>query len=101
VRLAHLTHRSVCQKLTYTFASHSLCIRCNVCIATETNVYVRSCWRGEGVTNFGAEPVALPPGEVLLSSAPLDDGQVPGDTTVWIRTPGEFGQVRGSIDLEA
>ncbi len=39
------------------------------------------------VTNFGAEPVALPPGEVLLSSAPLDDGQVPGNTTVWIRTP--------------
>jgi alpha-glucosidase len=39
------------------------------------------------VTNFGAAPVTLPPGEVLLSSARLDDGQIPGDTTVWIRTP--------------
>jgi alpha-glucosidase len=39
------------------------------------------------VTNFGAAPVALPPGQVLLGSAPLDDGRVPGDTTAWIRTP--------------
>jgi alpha-glucosidase len=38
------------------------------------------------LTNFGAEPVALPPGEVLLSSAHLDRGRVPGDTTVWLRT---------------
>ena len=46
--------------------------------------------RGGGiwcVTNFGAEPVALPAGEVLLSSAPLDDGRLPGDTTVWLRVP--------------
>ncbi len=39
------------------------------------------------VSNFGAEPVALPAGEVLLSSAPLDDGWLPGDTTVWLRAP--------------
>jgi alpha-glucosidase len=38
------------------------------------------------LTNFGAEPVAQPPGEVLLSSAHLDRGRVPGDTTVWLRT---------------
>jgi alpha-glucosidase len=37
------------------------------------------------VANFDAEPVALPAGEVLLSSAPLDDGRLPGDTTVWLR----------------
>ncbi len=37
------------------------------------------------MTNFGAEPVALPAGEVLLSSAPLDDGWLPTDTTVWLR----------------
>ena len=46
--------------------------------------------RGGGircVTNFGAEPIALPAGEVLLSSAPLADGRLPGDTTVWLRTP--------------
>ena len=39
------------------------------------------------MTNFGAEPVALPAGEVLLSSAPVADGRLPGDTTVWLRTP--------------
>jgi alpha-glucosidase len=37
------------------------------------------------ITNFGAEPVALPAGEVLLSSAPLDHGQLPADSTVWMR----------------
>lgn len=36
------------------------------------------------VTNLGAAPVALPEGaEVLVSSAPLLDGRVPTDTTVW------------------
>ncbi|GIE81505.1 alpha-glucosidase [Actinoplanes philippinensis] len=37
------------------------------------------------VTNFGAEPVSLPPGaRVLLSSEPLDaDGRIPADVTVW------------------
>ena len=46
--------------------------------------------RGGGVqcvTNFGAEPVALPPGEVLLSSAAVVDGRLPGDATVWLRAP--------------
>jgi alpha-glucosidase len=38
------------------------------------------------ITNFGAEPVPLPPGEVLLSSAHLDHGRrLPSDTTVWLR----------------
>jgi alpha-glucosidase len=39
------------------------------------------------MTNFGDEPVPLPPGEVLLSSAHLDQGQLPSDTTVWLRMP--------------
>ena len=39
------------------------------------------------VTNFGADPASLPAGEVILSSAPLADGRLPGDTTVWLRTP--------------
>ncbi|MET9447364.1 glycoside hydrolase family 13 protein [Streptomyces cinerochromogenes] len=40
-------------------------------------------WRS--VTNLGAEPVPLPPGEVLLSSTPLPEGRVlPPDTTVWL-----------------
>jgi len=37
------------------------------------------------ITNFGAEPIALPAGEVLLSSAHLDHGLLPGDSTAWIR----------------
>jgi alpha-glucosidase len=37
------------------------------------------------VTNFGAEPVSLPAGEVLLSSVELQEGRLPGDATVWLR----------------
>ncbi|MFC0031788.1 glycoside hydrolase family 13 protein [Micromonospora chaiyaphumensis] len=38
------------------------------------------------LTNFGAEPAPLPAGaEVLASSAPLDNGTVPTDVTVWFR----------------
>jgi alpha-glucosidase len=37
------------------------------------------------ITNFDTEPVALPSGEVLLSSAHLDHGQLPGDAAVWLR----------------
>lgn len=40
------------------------------------------------VTNFGPDPVPLPPGEVLITSGPLTDGRVPPDTTVWIRQEG-------------
>ena len=40
------------------------------------------------MTNLGADPVALPAGEVLVASGPLtDDGAVPTDTTVWVRLP--------------
>ncbi|WEV41813.1 glycoside hydrolase family 13 protein [Bifidobacterium sp. ESL0682] len=38
------------------------------------------------ITNFSAEPMALPEGEVLLSSSPLtDDGKLPQDTSAWMR----------------
>ena len=37
------------------------------------------------LTNFGPDPVALPDGEVLLTSGPLTDGRVPADRTVWLR----------------
>ena len=40
------------------------------------------------VANLGADPVALPAGEVLVASGPLtDDGAVPTDTTVWVLLP--------------
>jgi alpha-glucosidase len=34
--------------------------------------------------NAGTTPVPLPPGEVLLSSGPLEAGQLPPDTAVWL-----------------
>ncbi|WP_405616578.1 glycoside hydrolase family 13 protein [Streptomyces sp. NBC_00076] len=36
------------------------------------------------VTNLSGTAVPLPPGEVLLSSAPLADGRLGPDTTVWV-----------------
>ncbi len=36
------------------------------------------------VSNFGTEPVALADGVVRLSSAPLVDGMLPGESTVWV-----------------
>ncbi|MFV8163426.1 glycoside hydrolase family 13 protein [Mycobacterium sp. 134] len=36
------------------------------------------------VLNTGDEPVPLPPGEVLLSSAELTDALLPADTAVWL-----------------
>ena len=39
-------------------------------------------WRS--VTNFGPLAVPLPPGTVLVASGPLEDGQLPPDTTAWI-----------------
>lgn len=45
------------------------------------------------VTNFGAEPVAMPEGELLITSAPLAEAegaaqQLPGATTVWLQRSG-------------
>jgi alpha-glucosidase len=37
------------------------------------------------VLNAGEDAIALPPGEVLLSSGPLADGSLPGNTAVWLR----------------
>ena len=36
------------------------------------------------VVNMGSEVLALPDGEVLLASAPLEDGELPPDTAAWI-----------------
>jgi alpha-glucosidase len=38
------------------------------------------------VANLGGAPVALPDGEVLVSSAPLGGGVIPQDVTVWVAT---------------
>ena len=39
----------------------------------------------QSITNFGDTPVDLPSGTVLISSAPLEGGSLPADTTVWVR----------------
>ncbi|SEN14852.1 glycoside hydrolase family 13 protein [Nonomuraea pusilla] len=40
------------------------------------------------VANLGRTPVPLPPGQVVLSSGPLDEGELPPDTTAWVLPPG-------------
>jgi len=37
------------------------------------------------ITNFGTTPAPLPEGEVVLSSTPLEQGLLPGNSTAWIR----------------
>ena len=45
------------------------------------------------VANLSPAPVALPAHTaVLLASGPLDDGLLPPDTAVWLRTPGVFAE---------
>ena len=37
------------------------------------------------ISNFGEHPVRLPPGEVLLSSSPVTDGELPAEAAAWVR----------------
>ena len=37
------------------------------------------------ITNFGAKPVKVPKGRLLLSSLPLVDGKLPANATVWVQ----------------
>lgn len=39
----------------------------------------------QSITNFGSSPIDLPDGEVLVTSAPLVDGRLPGTATAWLR----------------
>jgi alpha-glucosidase len=39
------------------------------------------------VLNCGDVATPLPEGEVLVSSGPVEDGKLPADTAVWLRTP--------------
>ncbi len=40
----------------------------------------------ESVTNFGASPLPLPKGRVVVASGPVADETLPGETTVWLDT---------------
>jgi alpha-glucosidase len=37
------------------------------------------------MVNFGADPIPLPDGEILVSSGEAE-GRLPADTAVWLRT---------------
>jgi alpha-glucosidase len=50
-----------------------------------TTLHLRRSSGWECVTNFSDAPVPLPPGEVLLASGPLRDGELPAETTAWLR----------------
>ena len=39
----------------------------------------------QSITNFGTKPVALPKGDVLLTSAPLVNGKLGPNTTAWVK----------------
>ena len=55
-------------------------------VASKGNVVHFSRPNGwQNVTNFGDRPVTLPACTVLLSSAPLVDGKLPGNATVWLQ----------------
>jgi alpha-glucosidase len=36
------------------------------------------------LTNFGADPIDVPGGRLVISSAELVDGRLPGDATAWV-----------------
>ncbi|MDN5605086.1 MAG: glycoside hydrolase family 13 protein [Kocuria sp.] len=36
-------------------------------------------------TNFGNSPAELPEGEIMLTSSPLEDGKMAGNSSVWLR----------------
>jgi alpha-glucosidase len=38
----------------------------------------------QSITNFGSEPIALPAGNVLITSGPLESDKLPADTTAWV-----------------
>ena len=51
------------------------------------------------VSNFGAEPIALPAGDVLLSSVELVDGRLPTDATAWLRMPSPGPETAAAAQL--
>jgi alpha-glucosidase len=55
----------------------------------ETALHFRRPGQWQSITNFGREPLALPPGKVLISSSKLTAGQLPPDTTAWLTGSGQ------------
>lgn len=54
-------------------------------VAAEGEVLVFDRGEVTVVVNFGADPVPLPHGEILITSIPADDGLLPSDGAAWLR----------------
>ena len=85
---------------TLTFYRHALGWRRRLLAADEMEwqpgasdqvVHFRRPGGWHSVTNFGPGPVPLPPGTVVIASAPVHSDQLPADTTAWILDPGRPG----------
>jgi alpha-glucosidase len=50
----------------------------------ESTLHFRRPGQWQSITNFGREPLTLPPGKVLISSSRLTTDQLPPDTTAWL-----------------
>ncbi|WP_264670220.1 glycoside hydrolase family 13 protein [Arthrobacter sp. VKM Ac-2550] len=57
----------------------------------EATLHFRRPGQWQSITNFGREPLALPPGKVLISSSKLAAGQLPPDTTAWLAGSAQEG----------
>jgi alpha-glucosidase len=53
-------------------------------VADETELHFVRPGGWHSITNFGAAPVALPHGELVLASAPVEGGLLAPDTTAWV-----------------
>ncbi|MEM9714077.1 MAG: glycoside hydrolase family 13 protein [Actinomycetota bacterium] len=53
-------------------------------LASDDDVLAFRRGRLTSVTNLGGGAADLPPGEVVLSTTPLVDGRLPGDTAAWL-----------------
>ncbi|MEV6286789.1 glycoside hydrolase family 13 protein [Kribbella sp. NPDC051770] len=52
--------------------------------AVEWSLHFRRPGGWQSITNFGAAPIELPEGAVVLSSGPLEGEKLPSDTTAWL-----------------
>ncbi len=53
---------------------------------SETTVWFQRDNGWNSLTNFGSDPIAVPAGEVILSSAPLTVDGMAGESTIWFRS---------------
>jgi alpha-glucosidase len=67
----------------------------------ESTLHFRRPGHWQSITNFGREPLTLPPGEVLISSSKLAAGQLPPDTTAWLAGSAGMREPQGGFKSSA